>query len=98
MEAFDSLPHEAGPLFDDDESIQSFVEEVTGRTALEGELLENAVQRARTVIDGGESFASWLAKEVPDVFGGDKTLDPLTAYELLQTIKYGATDSDEQQL
>lgn len=38
-------------------------------------------------IAAGESFAIWLAKNFPNTYGGNNTLDPLEAYKLLQELR-----------
>jgi len=84
--------HEPGPLFDDKESVDSMLGDLTHDLAHTAYQLEYAQRVAARMIEEGESFSLWLATELPDQFGGNNALDPLTAHEMLKL--YQSRDND----
>ena len=46
--------------------------------------LRDESEAAKREIMAGESFAQWLAEKFPDLYGGENTLDPSSAYMLLK--------------
>lgn len=86
--------HEPGQINDDEDGVSELLGDIAHDLAHNEYQIELAQRKAAAILRQGEEFSSWLAKEFPDKFGGDNTLDPLMAYEFMQSTEQYGTETE----